>query len=246
MRLATVLVACLFACSSAAARAADPTPPPAPAPAATWSPASTTTEAGIPLDAPWKTTIYAFAREHFHHPAWGWQHSERDYLLAMQFAKEDGIAVDPDVLFAAAMMHDMAAFAPWDTEMKGTKIEHGDIAAKDCPPILRAAGFPMQKIAAVQAAESGHMFYSEAKLPEAIVLHDADSVDFLGDVGIARILATVGEGKPSMNGALTTLRSFIVQIPPRLITKAAKRAAVPRIAEMTAFMDRMKAESAVQ
>jgi uncharacterized protein len=233
MRLATVLVAALFACSSASALAADPTPPAAPAPAATWSPASATTATGIPLDAPWKKTIYAFAREHFHHPAWGWQHSERDYLLAMEFAKDDGIAVDPDVVFAAAMMHDMAAFAPWDAEMKG-------------PPILRDAGFPMQKIAAVQAAESGHMFYSDAKLPEAIVLHDADSVDFLGDIGIARIIATVGEGKPSMNGALATLQSFISRIPPRLITKAAQRAAVPRIAEMNAFMERMKAESAVQ
>ncbi len=238
MRFATALVACLFACASGAALAADPAPQPAPS--------AVVTEAGIPLDAPWKKTIYAFARAHFHHPAWGWQHSERDYLLAMQFAKDDGLTVDPDVVFAAAMMHDMAAFAPWDAEMKGTKIEHGDVAAKDCPPILRDAGFPMQKIAAVQAAESGHMFYSDAKLPEAIVLHDADSVDFLGEIGIARILATVGEEKPSMNGALKTLQGFITQIPPRLVTAAAKRAAVPRIAEMAAFMDRLKAESAIQ
>jgi uncharacterized protein len=224
------LTAALFCCALLAtghARAAD-------------APATTVT--GIPLDAPWKVKIYAFAREHFHHPSWGYQHSERDYLLAMQFAKEDGIKADPDVLFAAAMMHDMAAFKPWDADMKGGKIEHGDVAAADCPPILRDAGFPMEKIAAVQAAESGHMYYSKATLPEAQLLHDADSVDFLGAIGAARIIATVGEDRPSMSGAIKTLRSFLKDIPPALYTNAAKKAAAPRIAELKAFLAELDAE----
>ncbi|MBV8583691.1 MAG: hypothetical protein JO241_06815, partial [Candidatus Eremiobacteraeota bacterium] len=49
--------------------------------------APTQTVSGIPLDAPWKVTIYDLAREKYHHPAWGWQHSERNYLLAMQIAR---------------------------------------------------------------------------------------------------------------------------------------------------------------
>jgi uncharacterized protein len=212
---------------------------PAAAPAAT-----RTTVTGIPLDKPWKATIYAFARAHFHHPAWGWQHSERDYTLALQFAREEGIRVDTDVLFAAAMMHDMAAFHPWETpDVESGKIEHGDVAAHDCVPILRAAGFPMAKIAAVQMAESRHMYYSKPVGPESIVLHDADSVDFLGAMGATRIIATVGENKPSVRGAIATLRSFLRDIPPRLITKAAKRAAAPRLAELRAFLDEENAES---
>jgi len=226
---------CLFALllwTAGAARAAD---------------APSTTATGIALDAPWKTTIYAFARKNFHHPAWGWQHSERDYHLAMDFAAAEHMTVDSDVVFAAAMMHDMAAFAPWETpDVKSGKVEHGDVAAVDCVAILRDAGFPMAKIAAVQAAESGHMFYSKASGPEAIVLHDADSVDFLGEIGIARILATVGEDKPSMNGALATLRKFVKDIPPALITNAAKTAAAPRVLEMNTFLERLQAESAVQ
>lgn len=203
-----------------------------------------TTAAGIPLDAPWKKNVYAFARTHFHHPAWGWQHSERDYLLAMQFAKEDGIAVDSDIVFAAAMLHDMAAFPPWETPgVKSGKVEHGDVAAKDCVPVLRDAGFPMAKIAGVQAAESGHMYYSKATLPEAIVLHDADSVDFLGAMGAARMLATVGEDKSSVTPAIAALKSFLKDIPPALITKAAKRAAEPRIAELKAYLTALDAES---
>jgi uncharacterized protein len=216
----------------------------APARAALAPPATVT---GIALDAPWKVKIYAFARRHFHHPAWGWQHSERDYRLAMQFARADRIAADPDVLFAAAMMHDMAAFPPWATPaIESGKVEHGDAATTDCVPILREAGFPMTKIAAVQAAERGHMFYSKATLPEAIVLHDADSVDFLGDIGIARMLALVGEHKASMTPTLQTLHGFVKAIPPALLTHAARVEAAPRIREMNAFFARVKAESAVQ
>lgn len=42
------------------------------------------------------------------------EHSERDYCLAEGFAHDDGLEVHADVLFAAAMLHDMAAFAPYD------------------------------------------------------------------------------------------------------------------------------------
>jgi len=44
----------------------------------------------------------------------GMEHSERDYCLAEGFAHDDGLEVHADVLFAAAMLHDMAAFAPYD------------------------------------------------------------------------------------------------------------------------------------
>src|SRR5579872_5978806 len=73
---------------------------------------STVTATGIALDAPWKVTIYQMARTTFKHPAWGWQHSERNYRVALQLAQGDGLKVDDDVLFAAAFMHDMAAFQP--------------------------------------------------------------------------------------------------------------------------------------
>src|SRR5579872_3968217 len=70
------------------------------------------TPAGIPLDAPWKVKLYELAHSKFVHPAWGMTHSERDYLMAVRLARGDGLQVDKDVLFAAAFLHDMAAFMP--------------------------------------------------------------------------------------------------------------------------------------
>jgi uncharacterized protein len=198
------------------------------------------TPAGVPLDAPWKAKIYQLAHSTFRHPAWGWQHSERNYLLAMRLARGDGLHVDEDVLFAASFLHDMSAFLP----CKDPKMEHGDCAAQQARAMLRNTGFPMRKLAAVQAAERGHMFYSNpGSDPTAIVLHDADSLDFLGDIGAARLIALTGEKAPSFAPAVKALRSFVAQIPPRLITRTARQMGAQRAAELAAFLDRLQAES---
>ena len=201
-------------------------------------PAQTAT--GIPLDASWKVTIYELARTKFHHPAWGWQHSERNYRIALELAQGDGLRVDTDVLFAAAFLHDMAAFMP----CTDAKLEHGECAARQSGAILGAAGFPMAKLPAVQAAERGHMYYSDpGTQPEAIVLHDADSLDFLGAIGAARMLALTGESAESFARAVKTLRSFVRDIPPRLITKTAQRMGAQRAAELERFLDVLNAET---
>jgi uncharacterized protein len=201
-------------------------------------PAQTAT--GIPLDAPWKVTIYDLARSKFHHPAWGWQHSERNYRIALELAQGDGLQVDTDVLFAAAFLHDMSAFMPCED----TKLEHGECAARQSGAILKAAGFPMEKLPAVQAAERGHMYYSNpGTQPEAIVLHDADSLDFLGDIGAARMLSLTGENAESFARAVKALRSFVHDIPPRLITKTAQKIGAQRAAELERFLDALQAET---
>jgi uncharacterized protein len=198
------------------------------------------TAAGIPLDAQWKVRIYELAHSKFVHPAWGWTHSERDYLMAVRLARGDGLHVDKDVLFAAAFLHDMSAYMP----CPGPKIEHGVCAAHQAAAMLRGTGFPMQKLASVQAAESGHMFYSDAGSdPNAIVLHDADSLDFLGAIGAARLIALTGAKAPSFAPAVRTLRGFVKSIPPRLITRTARRIGAARAAELAKFLDELQAES---
>ncbi len=207
-----------------------PSTPPVPAVTAT----------GIPLDAAWKVRVYELARAKFVHPAWGWQHSERNYRLAMDLARADGLRVDTDVLFAAAFLHDMAAFMP----CADTHLEHGACAAQQSPALLRAAGFPMRKIAAVQEAERGHMYYANPGTdPTAIVLHDADSLDFLGDVGAARMIALMGAKSASFAPALRTLRTLLREIPPRLITRAARRIGAQRAAELHAFLAAIATET---
>jgi uncharacterized protein len=204
------------------------------------SPPPTATVTGIPLDAPWKVTIYQLARTKFIHPAWGWQHSERNYDIGMKLAAGDGLNVDTDVLFAAAFLHDMSAFMPCADK----KLEHGDCAAQSSGPILQAAGFPMSKLPAVQAAERGHMYYRDPG-PDAaaIVLHDADSLDFLGDIGAARMISLTGEAAPSFAPAVKALRAFLKEIPPRLLTKTGRQMGAERAAELQRFLDALNVQT---
>jgi len=203
------------------------------------SPGPATTVSGIPLDAPWKVTIYTLVHPGFKHPAWGWQHAERNYDLAMELAKGDGLTIDTDVLFAACMLHDMAAFPPY--QGKG---EHGDVAAQKSESILRAAGFPMEKFPRVAAAMRGHMYYSNpGNVPEAIVLHDADSLDFLGAIGEARMISLTGANTESAAKEIATLRTFVKDIPPRLITKTGQRIGAERVAELQSFLDAWQRET---
>ncbi len=206
----------------------------------TAAPAPVRTATGIRLNAPWKVKIYELARGTFLHPAWGWQHSERDYLLALRLAQDDHLKIDKDALFAAAFLHDMAAFRP----CADRKLEHGACAALESPAILKRAGFPMRKIGIVQQAERGHMYYSNpGHDPTAIVLHDADSLDFLGDIGAARMLALTGAKAPSFAPAIKALRGFLTAIPPRLITPAARRIGKRRVAELKAFLAAVQRET---
>src|SRR6185437_1161987 len=81
----------------------------------------------------WRSTVRQFARAHFKNPAWGFSHSERDYALARSLAAMDHVALDDDVLFAAAYLHDIAAFKPWGGDEPP---DHSDVGAQVVGSIL--------------------------------------------------------------------------------------------------------------
>jgi uncharacterized protein len=199
---------------------------------------ATATPAGIPLDSAWRRAVHAHSRENLAHPSWGWRHSERNYLLAMSLAEAEGLSVDADVLFAAAFLHDWGGIAPFAV----AGVDHAVRSVELAEPFLAEAGFPMEKFPAVRAAILGHMYDKEPVGPEAIVIHDADALDFLGALGSARLLAATGEGD-DYDLALRRIERFAVDIPPRLKTGAARRIAPDRVAVMTGFLARVRAET---
>ena len=201
-----------------------------------------TTPAGVPLDAPWKEAVFKFANEKLQHTAWGVSHSERDYLLASRLAAESKLEIDTDVLFAAAFLHDVGAFEAFRKD----GVDHTDRASELVPDILKDAGFPAAKVPAVQDAVRNHMYYrAGASGPEAIVLHDADTLDFLGNIGIARILSLTTRHRwaTDLATAAKTLDGFNTDLPPKLMTNAAKKMAPARVAEGKAFLESLKAET---
>ncbi|KQY70185.1 MULTISPECIES: HD domain-containing protein [unclassified Brevundimonas] len=196
------------------------------------------TSAGISLDSPWRRAVYAQATDHFQHPSWGWRHSERNYVLGMALAEAEGLTVDADVLFAAAFLHDWGGIEPF----AAAGVDHAARSVQLAEPFLTEAGFPMEKFPAVRAAILGHMYDKEPQGPEAVVLHDADALDFLGLLGAARLLAATGD-RPDYDQALGRIERFSTDIPPRLKTAAARRMAGPRVAAMSEFLAGVRRET---
>jgi len=200
---------------------------------------ATHTLAGIPLDAPWKAKLYEFAREQLKHPAWGWTHSERDYLLASEIAAKEGWSIDTDILFAAAFAHDIGAIGAFQKE----GVDHAERSVEIAEPLLREAGFPASKLPAVRVAILGHMHdKTPGRGNEAIALHDADTLDFLGTVGVARRLAVTGTATDYSAGT-ARIREFADKLPTRLVTRTAKAMAKPRVEEMRHFLATLEAET---
>lgn len=191
--------------------------------------------------ADWHDAVRAFADAHCRHPAWGAVHSRRDYRLAHALARADGVALDDDVLYAAAYLHDIAAFAPYAKPGE----DHSDTAAALVGDILAPTGFPMAKLPAVQAAIRTHMSYRDPQAAEAVYLHDADALDWLGSIGAARIIATVDKagGQPDGKAAVAMLKGNLAAVPPRVVSKAGRALVAGRVAELDAFVKALAAES---
>ena len=217
----------------AASAAAVPTASAESAPAtAARSPAGT---------ADWHATVRDFAAKHFKNPAWGYSHCMRDYALARELAAADHVALDDDVLFAAAYLHDMAAFKPWERE----KLDHSDVGAELVDTVLKGTGFPMAKIDAVRGAIRTHMYYRDPVGPEALYLHDADALDWLGAIGVARIMALVDPngGEPDGPKAVKMLEDNLKDVPARVLSPAGRARVAVRKAELEEFLKDLRRET---
>jgi len=189
----------------------------------------------------WHATVRELAAQHFKNPAWGYSHCVRDYALARELAAADHVTLDDDVLFAAAYLHDMAAFPPWEKP----KLDHSDVAADIVDTVLKGTGFPMAKIDAVRGAIRTHMYYRDPAGPEALYLHDADALDWLGAIGAARIIALVepNGGDPDGPKAVKMLEDNLKSVPARVLSPAGRARVGPRKAELEGFLRDLRRES---
>jgi HD superfamily phosphodiesterase len=190
----------------------------------------------------WRAAVHRFAEVNLKHPAWGLSHSVRDYELAKELAAADKVTLDDDVLYAAAYLHDVAAFAPF----RKPDADHQDEAARIVESMLAGTGFPMSKIEAVRGAIRTHMFGRDPVGPEAIYLHDADALDWLGAIGVARVFGLVDPngGSPDGPTVVKRLENSLMAVPPRIVSKAGKARTPQRVRELEQFLRDLRAESA--
>lgn len=177
-------------------------------------------------------------------PGHDWLHAERVYRMCMKIGEREG--GDPEVLAAAALLHDVGV----QNELE-QNVDHSEESARIAGEILCEIGFSSDKIRRVQEAIRQHRFRNgvEATTLEAKILQDADRLDAIGAIGIARTFSYGGSRKIPMysddRNVASTLQHFydkLLKIKSLLNTEAAKAIAKERHEFMEEFLSRFLKE----
>ena len=121
-------------------------------------------------------------------PAHDFDHVMRVYTNAKKIVKKE--KADEKLVLSAALLHDIVSYPKSSKRSKFSSID----SAKKSKIILKKYGFSEKEITIVSDAIKDHSF-SQNKVPETLegkILQDADRLDALGAIGIARVFATSG------------------------------------------------------
>jgi len=136
--------------------------------------------------------VILYARNHFEDAKYShdWEHTERVYKLCMHIGAIEG--ADLDVLAISAFLHDIGR--THQDKAKGS-ICHAEKGADMAREMLEKYPIPHEKKENIIHCILTHR-YRNSHVPETIeakVLFDADKLDAIGAVGIARAYLFAGE-----------------------------------------------------
>jgi uncharacterized protein len=194
-------------------------------------------------------------------PVHDFDHVLRVYRMAERLAAEEG--ADLEIIRAAALLHDAQGSAPGGEGAE--RASHHHTSAEFAGEILTAEGWEPERIAAVQHCIRAHRFRDQSEppaTPEARILFDADKLDVLGAIGIARVIAyaaldgqpfyaqpsqqflETGEKMPGEPHSSYHEHLFkLLHVKERLFTPTARALAEEREAYLADFFARFEAES---
>ena len=184
-----------------------------------------------------------------------WDHSQRVYNLCMHIGRIEG--ADLEVLALATYLHDIGRSR--QDESKG-RLCHAEEGARIAQDVLRVYPIALEKNENIVHCILTHRFRN-SHIPETLeakVLFDADKLDAMGAVGIARAYLFAGEvgamlhnpqGDPDATLPYskddTGYREFKVKlskIKDRMLTREGSRMAKERHAFMEVFFERFLKE----
>ena len=198
------------------------------------------------------------AKTYYHgaESAHDFDHVLRVLALAERLARTEG--ADMEIVRAAALLHDITRAE----EDAGRGGDHAQTAAARAHTILLARGIAPEQVDAVAHAIAAHRFRGTTapQTLEAKILFDADKLDSIGAIGVARAYAISGvlnqrlwsESAPDAvatreqhNANHTAAAEFVVKLSKvreRIFTATARQIAEERHAFMADFFARLERE----
>jgi uncharacterized protein len=163
---------------------------------------------------------------------------------------------DREVVSAAAWLHDCVVLPKNHPNRK----QASKMAAQKAAALLESAGFPNSKIEAVSHAIEAHSFSAgiKPKSIEAKIVQDADRLDALGAIGIARCFAVGGQlnrplydpddpfcesRKPDdLRWTIDHFYAKLFKLPETMNTESAKQEAQKRVLFMERYLESLSHE----
>jgi uncharacterized protein len=194
---------------------------------------------------------------HNQSPAHDFQHILRVYKNAEMISRqEDG--ADLDIVLAAALLHDLVVYPKGSSKTINSADDSADLAKKI---LFEYKNYPIEKIEKVADTIRTHS-YSKKLIPSTLegkILQDADRLDAIGAIGIARTFSVGGsENRSLYNPAdafceserrlddtrwtLDHMKKKLMILKNSMHTKTAKKLAEQRTEFMELFLNQLHKE----
>lgn len=187
-------------------------------------------------------------------PAHDLNHFKRVVTMAKKLCLQENAKAE--VVIPAAWLHDLV-IVPKNSPLRS---QASKMSSEKAVEFLREIGFPREFHQEIAHAIEGHSFSAniEVKTIEAKIVQDADRLDGLGAIGIARCFATAGLMKRSFyqaddpfcenrnpddqNFTIDHFYQKLFKIAETLKTKSGQTEAVARIQFMKQYLQILKSE----
>jgi uncharacterized protein len=173
-------------------------------------------------------------------PVYGYSHCLRVYSLAEDIAASENVTYDREILRVAALLHDVGLYKAYAMREPADHAKRSALVARR---ILQDWDFPPQASQAViEAIERHPPGVPGSTASETILLKDAIGLDYLGAIGVSRMLAMVGteEDVPDIPSAIWNAESLRQKIPDLLVLQSSKELASRRTREMEDFFEDLR------
>ena len=187
-------------------------------------------------------------------PAHDFTHIMRVYKNAENLCKKEN--ANKKLVLSAVLLHDIISYPKSDKHSKLSSTE----SAKESKKILKKLNFTSEEIKVISDAIRDHSF-SKGKIPQTIegkILQDADRLDAIGAIGIARAFAVSGFEKRSFynpedpfcknhlpddrNWTIDHFYQKLLKLESSMNTKSAKIEAKKRTKVLKYFLSELKKE----
>jgi len=185
-------------------------------------------------------------------------HFQRVWRTAQLIDREDGLGADLLVLLTAAYFHDLVALPKNHPD----RSQSSRLSAEKTAGLLQDHfnGFEKEMIERVRHAIHAHSFSAKIAplTPEARILQDADRLEALGAIGLARVFYTAGQLNQQLfqaedplavhrtpNDQVYALDHFsikLLKLPGLMNTRAGRRLADENAAYLSDFLQKIRSE----